>query len=119
MRKSVLRLLLGTTVVATGVLGGAIAAHADPTGCQLKTGLPGDKAEAWCTSGVGSVRVGIECTIFPPGRDPISTTRYGKWVVVGAKSSQACTGGPILTDAWYELSPSLPPGVSPKPAPPR
>lgn len=104
MRKSVLRLLVGTAVVATGVLGGATAAHAVPTGCQVKTGLPGDKAEAWCTSGTGSVRVAIECTIFPPGRDPISTYKYGKWVAVGAKSSQVCTGGPIVTDAWYELS---------------
>lgn len=118
MRKSVSRLLVGAFIVATGVLGHVIAARAAPTGCHVNTELPGDKAEAWCTSGKGSVRVVVECTIFPPGRDPVSNPRKGPWVLVGARSTHECAGGAILTDAWYEIS-SLPPGVSPKPVLPR
>jgi hypothetical protein len=103
MNTHVSRLLVGAAVVAAGVLGSATAAQAVPTGCSFLSGQPADTAAVRCTSGTGEVRVVIECTIFPPGRDPISTTRFGPWVGVGSTSSADCRGGPVLTDRWYEV----------------
>ncbi|MGN9911249.1 hypothetical protein ACTMTJ_27200 [Phytohabitans sp. LJ34] len=103
MRTRVSRLLLGSAVVAAGVLGTASAAHAVPTGCSFLTGQPADTAAVQCTSGTGEVRVVVECTIFPPGRDPISTLHLGRWVGVGAISRAECRGGPVLTDRWFEV----------------
>jgi hypothetical protein len=99
--KTLVRLLLGTTVVAAGLVGGATAAQAAPTGCTLQTGVPADGARARCTSGTGEVRVGISCLVLKPG-DPFEVTHHGPWVGVGAYSAQSCAGGPVLADAWIE-----------------
>jgi hypothetical protein len=99
--KGLVRLLLGTTVVAAGLVGGASAVQAAPTGCNLEIGVPSDGARVKCTSGTGEVRVGITCLVMKPG-DPFEVNHYGGWVGVGAFSSQACGGGPRLVDAWYE-----------------
>jgi hypothetical protein len=101
MKALVPRLLLGTALVAAGVLGGASAAQAAPTGCALEIGTPNDGARVKCTSGTGEVRVGIECLVMKPG-DPFTVVHHGAWVGVGAYSSAACGGGPVLSDAWYE-----------------
>ena len=99
--KTLVRLLLGTAVVAAGLVAGATAVQAAPTGCALQTGVPADGARARCASGTGQVRVGISCLVLKPG-DPFEVTHYGPWVGVGAYSSKACDGGPTLVDAWIE-----------------
>jgi hypothetical protein len=96
------RLLLGTAVVAVGLVSGATAAQAAPTGCRLETGVPSEGASVRCTSGTGQVRVVIECIVGKPGADPIITQRNGAWVGVGATSSAACSGVTGLYDAWFE-----------------
>jgi hypothetical protein len=96
-------ILVSTGMVAIGLLGSATAAQAAPTGCTLETGVPSDGARVRCTSGSGEVRVMVECLLIKPGGDPITTTRPGPWVGVGATSSTTCSGGPRLSDAWYEV----------------
>jgi hypothetical protein len=98
------RLLLGTAIVSAGVLGGATAAHAEPTSCDLETGVPRGGANVWCSGGDGEARVGIQCALFKPGSDPIITARHGPWVTVQATSSAACPlSHQALWDAWYEV----------------
>jgi hypothetical protein len=99
--KALARLLLGATVIAAGVVAFPTAAQAAPTGCTLQTGVPADGARVRCTSGTGEVRVGITCLVLKPG-DPFEVNHFGAWVGVGAYSSRACAGGPILVDAWFE-----------------
>jgi hypothetical protein len=99
--KALVRLLLSTIVVTTGLVGGATAVQAAPSGCTLETGVPADGARVRCTSGTGEARVGISCLVRKPG-DPFEVIHYGAWVGVGAYSSQTCAGGPTLVDAWYE-----------------
>lgn len=99
--KALVRLLLSSTVVAAGLVGGATAAQAAPTGCAVETGVPADGARARCTAGTGQVRVGISCLVRKPG-NPFEVIHYGPWVGVGAYSSQSCAGGPTLVDAWFE-----------------
>jgi hypothetical protein len=103
MKTLAVRLVLGTAIVVIGLVGGGAAAQATPTGCTLQTGVPSDGAQVRCTSGTGEVRVVIECIVTPAGRDPIITQRSGAWVGVGATSSAACTGGPRLYEAWFEV----------------
>jgi hypothetical protein len=65
--------------------------------CTLKPVF--HSASVTCTSGSGSVRVGLECELF----DGSSKVIYGYWVGVNQTSYANCQSLDVM-DRWYETA---------------
>jgi hypothetical protein len=99
--KILVRLLMGTAMVAAGLAGSATAAQAVPTNCSLQAGVPSNGASASCRAGTGLVRVVIGCS--GPASDPVLRYFAGPWVGIGAVSEAVCRPSARFTSATLQL----------------